>query len=286
MPTPTAIDVTTSNFATEVIARSSELPVIADFWAPWCGPCRTLGPILERLIGTEFAGKLLLAKINTDESQELSRDYRIQGIPAVKAFRDGAVIAEFVGALPEVEVRQFLLAVLPTPADDRGREALSRLAAGEWEPAEAAARAALAESPMQSDALMALGELLLRRGETEAAIAQFRRVVRGRHEAAATRRVAELELLREAAELGSEDELAARLSATPDDLPARYGLALLWAGRGDHREALEALLEVVRRDRKYREDGGRKAMLRVFEMIGVRSPLADEFRDKLAGLLY
>ncbi len=161
---PNIIDVSESTFETDVIARSRQTPVVVDFWAPWCGPCRMLGPILEKL-AREANGAWILAKVNTDENQRVAMRFGIQGIPAVKAFRDGKVVSEFVGAQPEPNVRQFIQKLGATPIGAPGDEAAKLLAARRWVEAEAAYRRVLAGNSAQPAAALGLAKALLAQGK-------------------------------------------------------------------------------------------------------------------------
>lgn len=284
---PGVIDVTEESFERDVLERSVELPVVVDFWAPWCGPCRALGPVLEKLALGEFRGRLVVAKLNTDESPELSQTFGIRGIPAVKAFRNRRVTAEFVGALPEEQVREFFKGLEPSEADERFQEALAAESAGNAERGLALLREALAADPRHPGALLALGERLERAGEREAARDCYERIGATSEQAQeASRGLARLHLSSEAAACGEESRLRERSERDPGDLEARYGLALHSATRGATREALEMLLAIVAQDRRFRDDGARKAMLRIFEIVGVRSELADEYRARLARVLF
>ena len=277
-------DVGDHDFEREVLERSKEVPVVVDFWAPWCAPCRALGPVLERL-AREHAGAFVLARVNVDEAPAVSQAFGIQSIPAVKGFRDGALVAEFIGAQPESAVRQFLAAVLPSEADRRARAGEARAAAGDAAGAAAAFEDALTHEARHPRALLGLARLRAAAGEVGEALALLERVPPGAPVARDAERLAAQ--LRTRAE-GSADEpaLRARLAAEPDDLAARLRLGRALAARRAYADALAELLEVVRRDRSFADDGARKAMLDVFELLGADDPLTERYRSELARVLF
>ena len=279
-------DVTAAGFEREVIERSKRTPVIVDFWAPRCGPCLLLGPMLEEAV-RRGDGKLALAKINSDEEPELAMRYGIQGIPAVKVFVDGKIAGEFVGALPEAQLRRFLERFLPTEADRLVREALGHESAGRWEEALRGYDAALAMKPDHHAALT--GRLrsltrLRRWDDAQAAYDACPGPLQVTEEVEAIKTT--MELARAAAEGPSRQELEARIQAQPDDCEARYQLALRAAAEERYRDALEGWLAIVKRDRRFRDDGARRMMLRLFELIGARAPLTEEYREKLARAIF
>jgi len=277
------IEVFEENFEQEVIERSRKLPVVVDFWAPWCGPCRTLGPLLERLAG-EFAGQFVLAKINVDENPLLAQAFRVQSIPYVVALRDGRVVAQFVGAQPEAAVREFLAALLPSDAERLAARGQARLAAGQKAQAESLFRQALEKDPRCGSALVGLARLLLERGEEEEAKALLERVVSDPWRAQAERVLAELRLRQEG--VADEASLRERLAKKPADLEARLQLGKRLAAEGRYAEALEELLEVVRRDRNFQDQAARKAMLDIFQVLGSGNELAERYRAELANILF
>jgi len=280
------LDVSSATFAQEVLARSQELPVVVDFWAPWCAPCRMLGPILERL-AREASGSWRLVKVNVDESPDLAARYGVQGIPAVKAFRDGRVAAEFVGAQPEPNVRRFLSRIAPPPGNRLVQQARSRATAGALDEAEALYRQALTAEPANTDALLGLAEVLAVRGRIEEA---GRLLDRLPPEAAVTpqaaRLRARLNFQLEASRLEDEAASRKRLAADPGDLDARWALATRLAAQGRYEEALQQYLDLLRGDRNYRNGAARKAMLAIFDLLGQDSPLTREYRSRLANVLY
>jgi putative thioredoxin len=280
---PWVCEVGDHDFETAVLERSKQVPVVVDFWAPWCAPCRALGPMLERL-ADEYAGAFVLAKVNTDENPGLAGAFRVQSIPMVVAVRDGAPAAHFVGALPESEVRDFLDRVVPSEGERLAVEATALLDAGKQVDAEAAFRRALALDGRAAAALVGLATVVAGRGEDAEALALLDRVPPGPHRQNADRLAAAIRI-REAG-AGDEAGLRARVDADPADLDARFALAQALAARGDYGGALEHYLAIVRRDRGFREDGARKAMLDVFEILGPGNELADRYRSELAKVLF
>ena len=274
------IEVGDADFESAVLKRSETTPVVVDFWAPWCGPCRALGPLLERL-AAEHQGAFILAKVNVDEAPAVSQAFGIQSIPAVKGFRDGMLVGEFVGAQPEPTVRKLLELVLPTAAD--------RLVAGAAtlapDAAEAALREALELEPRHARALLDLARIVAARGDTAGALQLLERVsppspLVGESE----RLAAELRMRTDGA--GDQAALRARIAADPDDLRARLDLGRTLAALGKHEDALAELLDVVRRDRHFADDGARKAMVDLFAVLGPDHPLTERYRNELAKALF
>jgi putative thioredoxin len=279
------IDVTPDRFHEEVVQRSRKLPVVVDFWAPWCQPCRMLGPILERL-AAERNGAFLLAKVNIDQAPDLAATYAIEAIPAVKAFRDGEPVLGFVGLLAEDQLKEFIDRILPTDADRWVMDAAAR------EPndpggAEGLYRRALEKNSKHSGALVGLARILIADGkETEAADLLERAVPTGDLTAETERLQAVIALRRLAREFSDEAGVRRRLEAEPGNARLRYELGCLLAAAGQYPEALEHLLAAAEADRKLATGPVREAMVHAFQAVGVRSQLADTYRDRLSRVLY
>ncbi|MGE0824005.1 MAG: thioredoxin [Candidatus Binatia bacterium] len=280
------IDVTEQDFEKDVVERSHTVPVVIDFWAPWCGPCRALGPVLEKL-ADEQAGKFVLAKINVDENPMLAQAFQVQSIPAVKAVRNGALAGEFLGAQPEPAVRNFIEQLLPSEADLRAQEGLRLEHAGKFQGAESIYRSVLSQNGGHSLALLGLARVLVQRGEESEALTLLERVPNTAPEyAEAQQLTAQLRLKQSGAKAGDEEKYRARLATDPLDHEARFELAQILAAVGRYREALEELLLIIKKDRSFRDDGARKAMLEIFEVVGARSELAEHYRSELAKVLF
>jgi putative thioredoxin len=278
------IDVGDADFQREVLDRSQERPVVVDFWAPWCAPCRMLAPILERLI-QERKGDVVLARVNVDEAQAVAERFGISSIPAVHAFRGGQPVDGFVGLYPEAEIRRFLDSLVPTEAD--------RLAAGAAEKeaadpaaAEARYRQALAGDPRHAPALLGLARVLLAKGQDDEARQTLRRVPPGQERGDVERLEAALWLRDRARPFGDEAAARQRLAADPGNARPRYELGLVLAAAGKYDEALAKLLSAAEADRELGRTEVREAMVKVFFAVGARSALADEYRDKLSRILY
>jgi putative thioredoxin len=277
------IDVGDQNFETAVIERSKQTPVVVDFWAPWCAPCRTLGPILERL-AQECGGQFLLAKVNVDENPGLSAALNISSIPMVLGFRDGQAVAEFVGAVPEAAVRQFLARVLPSEADGLAAEGDALRAGGKIGEAEAKFKRALDLDARCDRALVGLAGILAKRDQHDEALALLDRVGPGPFRQDAAKLAAEIRVRQGAG--GDEQSLRARVAADPASLESRFLLAQALAAASKHQEALEQYLEIVRRNREFRDEAARKAMLDIFDLLGSGHEITTRYRSELAKVLF
>jgi putative thioredoxin len=284
-----SVDVTSADFEQAVLEASKTVPVVVDFWAEWCGPCRALKPVLEKL-AAEFGGKFKLAKINSDENQPLAQRYGVRGIPNVKAFVDGELADEFSGALPEAQVREFLNRLIPSPAEklraetmreyaelnDAGR-ALRMLAhASQLDPANDAVRVDSVQLLITLNRHDEAAQLLASLSELTKMDDRVR-TLQARLDLAANANVA--------AGASSEASLTQRIADNPADLDARLQLAHLNVARERHTEAFEQLLEIVRRDRKFKDDVARKTMLQLFSVLGSDHALVGDYRRKLAGAI-
>jgi putative thioredoxin len=277
------IDVSTGTFEQEVIEASMETPVLVDFWAPWCGPCRTLTPVLEKLAG-QYQGKVRVAKVNSDENPELSARYGVRSIPSVKAFVDGAVVDEFLGARPESAVREFIESILPTPADLLRKEAAAAAAQGNRDAALALLEQATEADPMNDAVHADTAQLLLTMGRiAEAKAAAGRMGPLAGQDRRIGALLAELEFAQ-----GTDADLPAleaRIANNPADLEARLELAKALVAKQRYEPALEQLLEIIRRDRKWNGEAGRKTVLSVFDLLGGQGDLVSKYRRQLAAAL-
>ena len=278
------IEVSEAEFETAVLDRSLEIAVLVDFWAPWCEPCRVLGPVLEKL-AEEYAGDFILAKVNVDESPSLAGALGIQGIPAVKLFRDGDIASEFTGALPEPAVREFLSRFLPSAADKQVQQAVLLEQEGKRAQAKAAYQEILDADSNHAKALLGMGRLLVNEGNDQAALDQLDKISLVADERKeADRLIARIKLQ----EGGAQDlaALQAKVKAEPNNLDARFVLAQALAGMEKYEEALAEFLTIVKTDRGFQDDGGRKGMVQIFEVLGSDHPLTDRFRSELAAALF
>lgn len=276
------IDVSEATFDQEVLARSYETPVVVDFWAAWCGPCRQLGPLLEKL-AAEPGSNFILAKVDVDDSPSVSQQYNVRGIPAVKGFRDGRVVAEFVGAQPEGQVRQFLRKVAPSEGDRLLSEAHAFYLGRDWDRAEAAYQQVLAQFPGHMDAQIGLVRSLLMQGKGCAAADLLTDINGARY----------LDMVEKLQPLAgylcrmNERETAGNgLAGDVASLAAQYRHAARLIRLGNLPAALDGLLEVLRQDKYYADGEAKAVVLGLFELLGNEDPLTRQYRGQLAMILF
>lgn len=286
------IEANLSTFESEVIEASRHKPVLVDFWAEWCGPCRALGPILER-VEQGSGGRFKLVKVNSDENPELSQQFRVRSIPYVLAFVDGAPVDGFVGALPEGQVREFLGRLLPGPGETERRKAVKLIDQGDLAGALAALRTAITLEAHNDAAKLDLADVLLNRqpaSPDEQQLAEARRAlssVSAGTQAEPRWRALDLRLtsLRSVAALPDFESLRARVAAHPDDLAARMELAQRHIADRRIEAALDELLEIIKKDRKEQGEAARRTFLSTLDLAADRPELVSDYRKRLATVL-
>ncbi len=284
------VDATIETFGRDVLEASLQVPVIVDFWAPWCGPCKQLTPVLEKLV-LSLRGAVRLVKVNVDENQMLAQQLRIQSIPTVMAFRKGRPVDGFQGALPESQLKQFIAALVgdigPSPVEEVIAMAAEAMAQGNLEDAAAMLSQVLAAEPDNAEAIGRLAQILIRKGD----LARAQQLIdsapadQKNHKEIESARAA-LALAEDTRDAGRPDELMAKVEADPDDHQARYDLALALAKAGDHDAAADQLVEIIRRDRNWNDDAARKQLIKMFEAFGQTSPFTVKARRKLSSVLF
>ncbi len=284
-------DTTTAAFAADVIQESRRQPVLVDFWAPWCGPCKQLTPQLEKAVKAA-GGKVKLVKMNIDDHPSIAGQLGIQSIPAVIAFKDGQPVDGFMGAIPESQINEFITKVggkgngAPAVADALAAAAEARTA-GDMQTAADIYDAILAQAPETIEAIAGLGDLLFEAGDTEGAEALLATAPEAKKDAptlAALR--AKMALAAQAASLGNPAEFERRLADNPGDHQARFDLAMIQNANGDRTAAADNLLAIIKADRGWNEDGARTQLLQLFEAWGMTDEATLAARRKLSALLF
>ena len=275
-----------ARFARDVLAASAERPVLVDFWAQWCGPCVALAPLLERL-AEDLAGRLDVVKVDTDSEPELAARYGVRALPTLKLFRHGAVVEEVVGMQPPAVLRALVDRHLEKPGDAVITRARAKLAAGDAAAAVKMLHEAVQAEPTHWPLRLELASALLDVQDVTGADDVVRELPANVAEDAAARALrARIELARVVEHAPAAAQLEEQVKANPDDLEARYLLGARHILAGEHEAGLEQMLEIMRRDRTFREDLGRRSLVSAFEIIGSDSELAKRFRARMTGLMY
>ncbi|MBT8197000.1 MAG: thioredoxin [Acidimicrobiia bacterium] len=272
-------NVDTAAFPQAVLQRSHEVPVVVDFWAEWCGPCKVLGPILEKL-AIEYGGAFELVKVDVDANQELAGQFGVQGIPNVIGFRQGQPVSQFTGAVPEAQVRDWITALLPSELDKKVEAARDAALAGDLAAAEDLFREVLSEQPDHPDAGTGLASLLIARNESEEALIALGKL-------APTPDVERLQAAARITETHGSDiaELESRVDAAPESGDARLDLAKALAAKGEYEPSLDQMLRLVR-EKSPLMDEARQGMLDIFDVLGVDHPLTQSYRKQLTSALF
>jgi len=272
------IDVNETDFEFQVLAYSQEVPVVVDFWAEWCAPCRVLGPVLEKL-ANEAQGAFRLAKVNVDENPNLALRYKVQSIPSVKAFHEGKLTAEFVGAQPETKVREFIKSIVPSQSDLFIAKGLSLISSNQPEVAEAAFRKALEFDPDQPAVLLGLVRSLLLQSRVEESSLILETFPASREYSASQSLIPLVDALHS---LNQDQEVSNR----DNPLDASYNRTLYLIKHRNVEAAMDGLLDILRQDRRYRDGAARKIFLALLELLGNENPITREYRDELATVLF
>lgn len=283
---PYVFDADSASFQAMVVDGSHRVPVLVDFWAAWCGPCRALTPILEKL-ADEFQGRFLVVKVDTDREQEVASQFGIRSLPTVKLFKDGVVVDEFMGVQPESRVRALLERFVSRESDDARAQAQSLREKGQLTQARSLLEEAHAADPGNQRVIPGLANVLIDLGELDQA-KNLLDSVPGSVKSDDEMRTAMVRLaFAQVVETSPPaDELSQAIEIEPRDCESRYRLGALHVGRGEYEAALEQFIEILRMDRAFRDDAGRKGLLSVFELLGDDHPLVGRYRARMSSLLY
>ncbi|MBI2502613.1 MAG: thioredoxin [Candidatus Latescibacteria bacterium] len=291
---PQIFDVDASNFEKEVVEASQERVIVVDFWAPWCGPCRTLGPALEEVVKALGPG-VALAKVNVDENPELAQLFRVQGIPAVKIVKEGQLVQEFTGALPKAQIEALLKPLVPemprAEGEEEGEDLLQGakllLEEGDLEGAAQLFDEELATEPDNNQALLGLARVRLHQGDFEAVRQLAERIEEDTAEQEQARALLKLiDIHQVCREAGGRAACAQRRGASPEDLEACYCFACCAAAEGDYATALEEWLAIVERQRDFRNGAAREGMAALFHLLGRQHPAVGDYPQRLYRALY
>lgn len=274
------------NFHRLVVEKSYQVPVLVDFWADWCAPCHMLMPILSKL-AEEYGGQFLLAKVNTDEQRQLAMEHGIRSLPTVRLFRHGAVVEEFFGVQPEEAIRALLDAHVERESDQVRVQAMEAQARGNTAEAVAMLRQALDSDPGNERINLDLASLLIEQGQFDEAERVLKSLPSNRQlDPDVSRLFATMSFGRIAQEAPPAETLETQIHEDPKNCEARYQLSAIKTLAGDYQGAMDQLLEILRRDRSFRDDAGRKGLIAIFELLGEDNPLVNRYRGLMSKALY
>lgn len=280
-----SVDVTAENFNQLVVEASQECLIVLDFWATWCGPCQSLMPILEKL-AVEYNGGFRLAKVNIDEQQELAAQFAVRSVPTVKFIKQGQLVEEFMGAQPEGEIRTLLDKHVAKESDKLLDVAIAQYEAGETEQAISAIQDISKQDPNNPRIALVYADLMIRQQRYDQAkevLESLPYEMRQSDEVAAM--MAKIQIATNATDLPPEAELVKAIEDDPGNCKARHQLSNLYSMSGDYEKAMQQLLEIVKRDRQFEDDIGRKSMLKLFDLLG-DNELVHQYRRKMMAALY
>ena len=278
--------VSAQDFQAVVIDNSFNQPVLVDFWADWCEPCKALTPVLEKLVD-EYAGKLILAKVDTEQEKELAAHFQIKSLPTMKLILNGQIVAERTGALPEGEIRAFIKPFIASESDKIMQTAMAAHDEGRFEDALELMNQALAKDPSNADLKISIAKTIFTQGDKEGSLALLDSLSdddKKNQEAVKLR--AEINMADQLEGLPDLEEIEKHLAENPDDCEALLQKSLHLTARGDHDSAMECLLRIMNVDRQYNEDAGRRGLIDLFDMLGGDHPSVQKYRRKMFTLLH
>ena len=279
-------NVTAEDFQSLVIENSFKQPVLVDFWAEWCNPCQVLIPILSKL-ADEYQGKFILAKINSDEQGELAAQAGVRSLPTVKLFINGQAVNEFMGALPESEVRKFLDQYIQSESDKVLNDAIQAYNEGRQQDALAMLNQALASDPQNARLKINIARLVANQGDFDSATALIDTLNDDdKNQPEVKELLAQIKLSNQLKDAGDPKELEQRIEQNPDDLDALLKMSNYMTASGQYEAAMELLLKIMQKDRSFNDDAGRLGLLDIFDLLGGDNPLVKSYRRKMFTLLH